>query len=231
MNDAGNLAVSPQDPFKTPNMDPDEGYTEKESDPDVSPADSLMSVHIRRVPVASKSKAPAPRRHAVPRESEAGTNSTQRSAGGTAQKSTPDLQPSGPRRPEEIVAYWARLRNGRNFPSTSDLDPQRLAADWPNSMLIRCRSGSKVLQPEETFPGPGANALGPNHPAKIDLSPLMLQWVLSLAGEAANEKRPVEDIEAFPTQERSVRYRAFALPLSEDQGEINHVLCHVCRAD
>lgn len=231
MNDAGNLAVSPQDPFKTPNIDPDADYTEKESDPDASPADSLMSVHIRRAPAVSKSKAPAFRPRATPRKSEAGANSIQRPAGGTAQSSTPGLKPSGPRRPEEIVTYWARLRNGRNFPSTSDLDPQRLAADWPNSMLIRCRSGSKVLQPEETFPGPGANTPGPNHPAKIDLSPLMLQWVLSLAGEAANEKRPVEDIEAFPTQDRSVRYRAFALPLSEDQNDINHVLCHVCRAD
>ncbi len=207
------------------------GNTEKESDPSVSPADSLMSVHIRRVPAASKSKAPAPRRRAVPREREAGTNRTQRSAGRTAQHSTPDLQPGGARTPEEIVVYWARLRNGRNFPSTSDLDPQRLAADWPNSMLIRCRSGSNVLQPEQTFPGPGANAPGPNHPVKIDLSPLMLQWILSLAGEAAKEKRPVEDIEAFPARDRSVRYRAFALPLSEDQSDIDHVLCHVYQVD
>ncbi len=207
------------------------GNTEKESDPSVSPADSLMSVHIRRVPAASKSKAPAPRRRAVPREREAGTNRTQRSAGRTAQHATPDLQPGGARTPEEIVVYWARLRNGRNFPSTSDLDPQRLAADWPNSMLIRCRSGSNVLQPEQTFPGPGANAPGPNHPVKIDLSPLMLQWILSLAGEAAKEKRPVEDIEAFPARDRSVRYRAFALPLSDDQSDIDHVLCHVYQVD
>lgn len=231
MIDAGNLAVSPQDPLKTPNIDSDADYTETESDSGVSPADSLMSVHIRRAPAPSKRKAPAPRPRAASRERATGANSSQKPADGTAQNSTPELQPSGPRRPEEIVAYWARLRNGRNFPSTSDLDPHRLAADWPNSMLIRCRSGSKVLQPEETFPGPGAAAPGPNHPAKIDLSPLMLQWVLSLAGEAAKEKRPVEDIEAFPTQERSVRYRAFALPLSEDQSDINHVLCHVCQDD
>ncbi len=223
--------MSPRIPSKKPILELDLGSTEKESDPSVPPTDSLMSVHIRRAPAASKSKAPAPRRRVVPREREAGTNRTQRPAGRTAQHSTPDLQSGGARTPEEIVAYWARLRNGRNFPSTADLDPQRLAADWPNSMLIRCRSGSNVLQPEQTFPGPGANAPGPNHPVKIDLSPLMLQWILSLAGEAAKEKRPVEDIEAFPTRDRSVRYRAFALPLSEDQSDIDHVLCHVYQVD
>jgi hypothetical protein len=62
------------------------------------------------------------------------------------------------------------------------------------------------------------------------MSPMMLQWLLTLAGEAAQDRRPMQDIEAFPSRSKSVRYGAIALPFSDDQTRIDHVLCHVYQA-
>ncbi|MFQ6017681.1 MAG: PAS domain-containing protein [Kiloniellaceae bacterium] len=135
--------------------------------------------------------------------------------------------------PEDIVAYWSSLRGGRRFPSKSDLDPRRFASDRSTSILMRCRSGSRVLEAETIFSGrgdPGTVHSEPAPASTVDLSPMMLQWLVSLAGEALRDETPMEDTEAFPALDRSVRYRAVALPLSEDQTRIDHVLCHVYRA-
>ncbi len=140
-------------------------------------------------------------------------------------------------RPEGIVSYWLRLRGSRRFPSKADLDQNRIIADWPNSILMRCRSGSKALEPEKVFAGPGQASLADSttpadtSQAAMELSPMMLQWLLTLAGDAAKDRRPMQDTEAFPSRNQSVRYGAFALPFSEDQSQIDHVLCHVYRAD
>ena len=139
-------------------------------------------------------------------------------------------------RPEGIVSYWLRLRGSRRFPSKADLDQNRIVTDWPNSILMRCRSGSKVLEPEKVFAGPNNASLADStapagtSQAAMDLSPMMLQWLLTLAGDAARDRRPMQDTEAFPSRNQSVQYGAFALPFSEDQSEIDHVLCHVYRA-
>ncbi len=138
-----------------------------------------------------------------------------------------------PVRPEGIVSYWLRLRGNRRYPSKADLDQHRIATDWPNSILMRCRSGSKALEPEKVFSGPRGAPVAPtgaDSPAVMELSPMMLQWLLTLAGDAAQERRPTQDIEAFPSRNESIRYGAFALPFSDDQTRIDHVLCHVYRA-
>jgi hypothetical protein len=140
-----------------------------------------------------------------------------------------------PRRPdpggiEGLVAYWASLRNGRSYPNATDLDQRRLAAEWPNCILMRRRSGSKVLEPEMIFSGPSETALGrtgSETTGAVKLSPMMLQWLISLAGEALRNESPVEDTEAFPSARKSIRYHAIALPLNEDERRNNHVLCHV----
>ena len=137
-------------------------------------------------------------------------------------------------RPEGIVSYWLRLRGNRRFPSTADLDENRIGTDWPNSILMRCRVGSKVLEPEKVFTS--SNKMSSAAPSgasqtAMELSPMMLQWLLTLAGDAAKDHRPMQDTEAFPSHNQSIRYGAFALPFSEDQNQIDHVLCHVYRAD
>lgn len=145
------------------------------------------------------------------------------------QSAEPSSQPT---RPEGIVSYWLRLRGNRRFPSKADLDHVRIIADWPNSILMRCRVGSKALEPEKVFSSPDkgqADTSSVDSQAAMELSPLMLQWLLGLAGDAAKDRRPMQDTEAFPSRNQSIQYGAFALPFSDDQNQIDHVLCHVYR--
>lgn len=141
-------------------------------------------------------------------------------------------EPPRRRRPDEIVNYWSQLRAGRHYPNLADVDLARIAADWPNSLMIRRRAGSRVLEAEHiggarpSSSGPAWNEDGGE--TAIELSPMLLQWLLSLAGEVIKTKRPMGDTESFPSLRKSVLYRAFALPLSDDQKEIDHILCHVC---
>ena len=202
-------------------------------------AGSLMSVQIRRSRLARKRPPPAsasaPVTPAPKAERGAPADETLEQAGprATAPASAPDYTASTheTRRPEDITAYWSDLRSSRSYPSAAELDSDRIASEWPNSILFRCRSGSQALEPDTTYRprrGSGPAALGPElEPGLIDLSPMMLQWLLSLAGEAVRLRRPVEDIESFPSMYRSIAYRAIALPLSENRSAIDHVLCHV----
>jgi hypothetical protein len=122
------------------------------------------------------------------------------------------------------------LRDGRRYPNAADLDQRRLASEWPNCILMRRRSGSKVLEPEMIFSGPsetGLSQTGDETAGAVKLSPMMLQWLVSLAGDALRNNSPVQDTEAFPSARESVRYHAIALPLNEDERRNNHVLCHV----
>lgn len=139
-------------------------------------------------------------------------------------------EPPSPKRKRDIVAYWSGLRAGRRLPKGSDIDSGLVAEHWPNSILIRCRKGSRALEPVKVFAtgesgGPGLQGLRSN--GRVNLSPMMLQWLLGLAGEVVKECRPMNDVETFPSVNRVVHYRAIALPFSDDDNAVDHVLCHV----
>lgn len=199
-------------------------------------AGSLMSVQIRRTRPArkrapsrpapapdAKAPAPAPAKQIV---DPAALQSTER-------KVPPMAGNNDARRGGEISAYWKRLRGSRPYPAVSDLDPSLIAADWPNSILFRCRAGSGALMPDMSFlpqQASGTNRGNSANDGKIQLSAMMLQWLVSLAEDALRNQRPVEDTEAFPAAQRAIDYRAIALPLGDKRTEIDHVLCHVKRA-
>lgn len=141
-----------------------------------------------------------------------------------------DQRADEPRRPQDIVAYWRTLRATRRYPRTAELDTERIAEEWPTAILLRCRAGSRALEPVRVLAGPQVSPSGLADPTRrggVDLSPMMLQWLVGLAGEVVREGRPMEDVETFPSPRRSVEYRAIALPLSDDNAHIDHVLCHV----
>ncbi len=202
-------------------------------DPDVqgpkaggAAAGSLMSVQIRRK--RTPRNRPPPAAAEAENGAQAGEPRKHTAAPG-AVRSTQET-----RQPEDITAYWSRLRGSRPYPAASDLDSDRIAGDWPNSILFRCRSGSDALEPDKTYrPRHSGESMAPGlepESGLIDLSPMMLQWLLSLAGDAVRHRRPVEDIEFFPSARRSIGYRAVALPLSANRSAIDHVLCHVRHA-
>ena len=197
-------------------------------------ASSLMSVQIRRVRTPRKRPPPAPA------EAGGGAQAGEPLEHAAARAAAPAPAPGAvkstheTRQPEDITAYWSRLRGNRPYPAASDLDSERIAGDWPNSILFRCRSGSDALEPDTTYrPRHSGDSMAPGvqpESGLIDLSPMMLQWLLSLAGDAVRHRRPVEDTESFPSARRSIGYRAVALPLSENRSAIDHVLCHVRHA-
>ena len=104
-----------------------------------------------------------------------------------------------------------------------------VAEFWPNSILMRCRPGSRVLEPDKVFMSgeavtPGLSGLSGR--GRVNLSPMMLQWLLALAGAVVRESRPMNDVETFPSVKRVVHYRAVALPFSDNENAVDHVLCH-----
>jgi hypothetical protein len=187
---------------------------------------SLMSVQIRRNRAPRK---PAPGGPAPGETAETPGKRTVDPA--TLAPATRTAGNGEPQRGGEITAYWTRLRGNRPCPAVSDLDPELIAADWPNSILFQCRAGSGALMPDMSFlPRPDGGSDGLDLKAedgKIQLSPMMLQWLVSLAEDAVRNQRPVEELESFPSARRAIGYRAVALPLSDDHSEIDHVLCHV----
>lgn len=208
-------------------------------------ASSLMSVQIRRNrpprkrapsgPAVSESSPGGPFGAPEPQTAApAGKVLEPAAVAPAARAPQPAAGDGEPRRVEEITSYWTRLRGSRPFPAVSDLDPETIAADWPNSILFRCRAGSGALMPDMSFlsrQDPGAGGLGLRaDDGKIQLSPMMLQWLVSLAEDAVRNRRPVEDTESFPSAQRAIGYRAVALPLSDNRSEVDHVLCHVKQA-
>lgn len=138
-----------------------------------------------------------------------------------------------PQRPSDITAYWRQLKNGRPFPSWSDLDSKLIAESWPNSMLLSCGAETQRLTLDSLFTqalrveNNGADA---NRAEGVDFTPMLTEWVLSLGREAQRLGKPMQDTDALPSVCGEVSYRVTALPLSDDQQRIDHVLCHVVRA-
>ena len=194
---------------------------------------SLMSVQIRRKR-APRKRAPGAVAPNGPATREAAETTSKKALDPAAPQPAAAPQPPAgngeTRRGGEITAYWTRLRGNRTCPAVSDLDAELIAADWPNSILFQCRAGSGALMPDMSFlprQEAGNDGLGSKaDDGKIQLSPMMLQWLVSLAEDAVRNQRPVEELESFPSARRAIGYRAVALPLSDDQ-EIDHVLCHV----
>ena len=226
----------------------EDAHTKKASQdpkPDRSAAGSLMSIHIRRSRPPRK-RAPGDQAVATAPEAQAAASVEKPLAPSVMDSPSHAPRPAAAagghtgatatraRQRETITAYWTRLSAGRPYPSITDLDAGLIAREWPNSILFRCRAGSKALEPDMSFlpkidrdpTGLGRNTDN----GQIALSPMMLQWLVSLAGDAARNQRPVEDTESFPSVRRAIGYSAVALPLSTKRPEIDHVLCHVRQA-
>jgi hypothetical protein len=59
---------------------------------------------------------------------------------------------------------------------------------------------------------------------------MVTDWILSLAREVLRSGDVVRDVEDFPGQTGTVRYRVTLLPLSERETHVDHVLAQVGRA-
>lgn len=142
----------------------------------------------------------------------------------------PSRAPELPVQAGDIYGYWSRVKNGRRFPSRSDFDAEQLAEHWPNSMLLTCAKSSGNTP--VTFSS--VLRLGANRRSRpgedLNFTSMITEWILSTGGEAARAGKPVQDTEVFPTPDGTHAYKIVALPLSDHQTHVDHVLCHLSRS-
>ena len=137
----------------------------------------------------------------------------------------PRLVPQPPQQARDIVSFWSLQRAGRRFPTRADLDPARVAEYWPNTLLLRFHPAEQTLELEAIISPHGRGG-----PAAVEFTPMVLEWILSLGRKVARIGQPLSETEQFPGSFGTIRYRASALPLSDSQLAIDHILCHVARS-
>jgi hypothetical protein len=132
----------------------------------------------------------------------------------------------------DMLTYWMELRNGNRYPTWQSLDTQKIGKYWPNCVLVHCDRTVGRLNLETSFSQELRQAARRANPLRdfssdIDFTPMVVDWVLSLARDVANTAKPAHGTEYFPSMFDEIPLRVIALPLSEDQVEIDHVLCYV----
>jgi hypothetical protein len=134
-----------------------------------------------------------------------------------------------PKNPGDIYGYWTRVKNGRRFPSRADFDAEQVAENWPNSMLLTCGGAAGSHVNFSSVLRLGANRR--TRPGdELNFTSMITEWILATGGEAARAGAPVQDTEVFPTPDGTHAYKIVALPLSENQTRVDHVLCHLSRS-
>jgi hypothetical protein len=151
---------------------------------------------------------------------------TDRIVASTAAQPTPPPPPrrapasEPPPRSEEIVVYWERLRRGRAVPPIAELDRSLVGNAWPDSLIVMFDRDAMM---------PRISRLGATD-GEIEYTPMVTDWILSRARQAARRAEKLEEVQTFPLEGASARYRLFLLPLAMDANAAGGVLCHLCRA-
>ncbi|MEH6546705.1 MAG: hypothetical protein V7701_09770, partial [Sneathiella sp.] len=132
----------------------------------------------------------------------------------------------------DILSYWMEIRNGNRYPTWQNLDTQKIGKFWPNCVLVHGNHSSGRLQLESSFSNELRQSAKRANPLRdfttdIDFSPMVVDWVLSLARDVANTGKPAHGTEYFPSVFDEIPLRVIALPLSENQIDVDHVLCYV----
>ncbi|MEX1036320.1 MAG: hypothetical protein WDZ54_10210, partial [Sneathiella sp.] len=136
----------------------------------------------------------------------------------------------------DILSYWMEIRDGNRYPTWQNLDTAKIGRFWPNCTLVQCDQVAGRLQLENGFANELRQVtqdenLHPENSSGIDFSPMVVDWVLSLARDVANSGKPTHGTEYFPSTFDEIPLRVIALPLSENQIDIDHVLCYVQKLD
>jgi hypothetical protein len=125
-----------------------------------------------------------------------------------------------PPRAEEIVVYWERLRRGRALPPIAEVDRSLVGNAWPDSLIVMFDRDTAM---------PRISRLGDTDGA-IEYTPMVTDWILTRARMAAKRAAKLEEVQTFPLEGASARYRLFLLPLGMGNGTSDGVLCHLCCA-
>ncbi len=134
------------------------------------------------------------------------------------------------RQGNDFYSFWAQRKNGRRFPSYGDFDAKQIAELWPNTMLLSCGAvGGSNVNFTQVMRLTGAAATA--EPAEeVTFTPMLTEWMLAIGREAVSAGKPVQDIETFQNTVGSSSYRIVALPLGNEETQVDHVLCNLARA-
>lgn len=134
-------------------------------------------------------------------------------------------------RPEErrlvlrLMAYWDDLRNERDFPEYSDIDPSAIGDDWPHCYTIAVQSppiASQFVHLGEVY-RPGLPERGVETLADCPHGTL-LHAATHYIDRVLQKKVPVSLGGHAHLGRDSVLYRSILLPLSNDDGTIDYLL-------
>ena len=150
------------------------------------------------------------------------TEGTPRNTGWGAQKPTPP----------DILSYWMSIRGSRRYPSWEALQPEIIGIHWPNCVLVHCNKDIGRLQVKYEFTNAVRkvalnNITDEERIDRIEFTPMVIDWILSLGREVSLTGKPTHGTEQFPSLKGEFPLRLIALPLSEDLRHIDHVLCYI----
>lgn len=130
----------------------------------------------------------------------------------------PPLEPPEAEGAEDIVDYWDGLRGARAFPALDDIDRARVAATWPNTVLVAVESSEL----------PRITPLGRNN-GEIEYTATVIDWIVARSRSSARRGEPTEAEQRFAISSGGARYYLLMLPVGGDERKSDHVLCQISR--
>ncbi len=124
---------------------------------------------------------------------------------------------------DDILEYWDALRGAQDLPALKDLDRGRVAATWPNTVLLAFPALEEPAR---------ITRVGDNN-GDVEYTAMVTDWILTRGRNSAKRGQPMEEEQRFPVSGGGrARYRLLMLPFSGENGspKSEHVLCHITRA-
>jgi hypothetical protein len=129
---------------------------------------------------------------------------------------------------DELLAYWHKICDGREFPHESDIEPEEIKDIWNYCFLISLDDVVKRIGYRYSYMGSalvGAFGDDVNNP---DMALRLLSNTkvpnLKKIEEVLDKKHPVIDEGEFTNAHHmNVRYRTCIVPLGYENGQVSHL--------
>lgn len=130
--------------------------------------------------------------------------------------------------PEGIITLWESLAGETAIPSLIDLDLGKIAAHWPNSLLLRASGGPRrpSVEVARIFSVDAAHDAVP-----LPVDTMTIDWMMALAREVTHDGVPVHELDNVSAADPDAEYGVIALPFGSTPDAVDHVLCHLYRYD
>jgi len=122
---------------------------------------------------------------------------------------------------EALLDYWVGLRRGHGVPPLANLDRGLVADRWRDCFLVTYGPMGAAAPKIARLSTPTG---------EIQYSPMVTEWIITTAKEAARHGEAMEDEQDFPHGSGAAGYRMLLLPFTTADGRSECVLCHLSRA-